>query len=84
MGVNSANSYSYQNLASVIFNPFLIAISMVFGIWGGHLAGIQEIGLSRLYFRNSNVYATILYGMHFQNSCICILIATIPAFLAIK
>ncbi|MDO5614663.1 MAG: ABC transporter permease, partial [Cruoricaptor ignavus] len=40
MGVNSANFLIFPKiLASVVFNPLLIALSIVVGIWGGYIAG---------------------------------------------
>ena len=41
MGVNSPNFLILPKIiASVIFNPLLIAISIAVGIWGGYIAGI--------------------------------------------
>ena len=88
MGVNSANFFDFTKiLASVIFNPLLIAISMVFGIWGGHLAGIAtwESGLELIIFLNSNVYATILYLYAFLKTAVLhFLLLPSQLFFAIK
>lgn len=44
MGVNSPNFLILPKIfASVVFNPLLIAISIVFGIWGGHLPKACEV-----------------------------------------
>lgn len=84
MGVNSANFLILPKiLASVIFNPLLIAISMVFGIWGGHLAGIATGNWSRAdYIAGIQMYMPQFYIWYafLKTAVFAFLIATIPAF----
>lgn len=76
MGVNSANLLILPKiLACIIFNPLLIALSMVVGIGGGYAAG-ELTGnwiRFRFYHRNPNVYANTIFLLRFyKNCCICI------------
>lgn len=84
MGVNSPNHLILPKIcASMIFNPFLIAISIVFGIWGGYLAGLatgswQEadyITGIQMYMPNFYVWYAFLKTIVFA-----FLIASIPAY----
>ena len=88
MGVNSANFLILPKiLASVIFNPLLIAISMVFGIWGGHLAGIATGNWSRAdYITGIQMYMPPFYIWYafLKTAVFAFLIATIPAFFGYK
>ncbi len=74
-------------LASVIFNPLLIAISMVFGIWGGHLAGIATGNWSKAdYITGIQMYMPPFYIWYafLKTAVFAFLIATIPAFFGYK
>ena len=84
MGVNSPNFLILPKiLASVIFNPLLIAISIVFGIWGGYLAGLATGNWSKAdYITGIQMYMPqhfIWYAL-FKTAVFAFLIATIPAF----
>lgn len=84
MGVNSANFLILPKiLASVIFNPLLIAISIVFGTWGGHLAGIATGNWSKAdYITGIQMYMPPFYIWYafFKTAVFAFLIATIPAY----
>ena len=88
MGVNSANFLILPKiLASVIFNPLLIAISMVFGTWGGHLAGIATGNWSKAdYITGIQMYMPTFYIWYafLKTAVFAFLIATIPAFFGYK
>jgi phospholipid/cholesterol/gamma-HCH transport system permease protein len=84
MGVNSPNFLIFPKIiASLIFNPLLIALSIVFGIWGGYIAGIVTgnwttneyiMGIQR-YTPNLFYYYCFIKTFFFA-----FLIATIPAY----
>jgi phospholipid/cholesterol/gamma-HCH transport system permease protein len=59
MGVNSPNFLIFLKLLPVLFLILFIAISIVFGIGGGYIAGILTGNWTdkRLYCGYSNVYA---------------------------
>lgn len=84
MGVNSANFLILPKiLASVIFNPLLIAISIVFGIWGGYLAGMATENWTRAdYITGIQMYMPPHYIWYafFKTVVFAFLIATIPAY----
>ncbi|HAV02409.1 ABC transporter permease [Chryseobacterium salipaludis] len=84
MGVNSPNFLILPKiLASVIFNPLLIAISIVFGIWGGYLAGIATGSWSKAdYITGIQMYmpAYFIWYAFFKTAAFAFLIATIPAY----
>ncbi len=84
MGVNSANFLVLPKiLASVIFNPLLIAISIVFGIWGGYLAGVATGNWSQAdYITGIQMYMPTYYIWYafFKTAVFAFLIATIPAY----
>lgn len=84
MGVNSANFLILPKiLASVIFNPLLIAISIVFGIWGGYLAGIATGNWATAdYIRGIQMYmpSYFIWYAFFKTAVFAFLIATIPAY----
>jgi phospholipid/cholesterol/gamma-HCH transport system permease protein len=88
MGVNSANFLILPKiLASVIFNPLLIAISMVFGIWGGHLAGIATGNWSRAdYITGIQMYMPPFYIWYafLKTAVFAFLLLPSQLFLAIK
>lgn len=84
MGVNSSNFLILPKiLASVIFNPLLIAISIVFGIIGGYFAGIltgnwttaDYITGIRMYMPNLFVYYAFAKTIVFA-----FVIATVPSY----
>lgn len=84
MGVNSPNFLILPKiLASVIFNPLLIAISIVFGIWGGYLAGLATGSWSKAdYITGIQMYMPqhFIWYAFFKTAVFAFLIATIPAF----
>jgi phospholipid/cholesterol/gamma-HCH transport system permease protein len=83
MGVNSANLLILPKIiASVIFNPLLIAISIVFGIWGGYSRNWnRKLVCCRLHYRHTNVHANAFYMVCvFKTAVFAFLIATIPAY----
>lgn len=84
MGVNSPNFLILPKiLASVIFNPLLIAISIVFGILGGYFAGMltgnwttaDYITGIRMYMPNLFVYYAFAKTIVFA-----FIIATVPSY----
>ena len=84
MGVNSPNFLILPKiLASVIFNPLLIAISIVFGIWGGYLAGIATGSWSKAdYITGIQMYMPqhFIWYAFLKTAAFAFLIATIPAY----
>lgn len=84
MGVNSPNFLILPKiLASVIFNPLLIAISIVFGIWGGYLAGTATGSWSKAdYITGIQMYMPqhFIWYAFFKTAAFAFLIATIPAY----
>lgn len=84
MGVNSASFLILPKiLACVIFNPLLIAISMVIGLFGGYLAGVFTN-----YWTESNYITGIqmdfptffIWYALMKTAVFAFLIATIPAY----
>lgn len=84
MGVNSPNFLILPKIfASVVFNPLLIAISIVFGIWGGYLAGIATGSWSKAdYIVGIQMYMPqhFIWYAFFKTAVFAFLIATIPAY----
>ena len=84
MGVNSPNFLILPKiLASVIFNPLLIAISIVFGIWGGYLAGQATGSWSKAdYITGIQMYmpSHFIWYAFLKTAVFAFLIATIPAY----
>jgi phospholipid/cholesterol/gamma-HCH transport system permease protein len=84
MGVNSPNFLILPKIiASVIFNPLLIAISIVFGIWGGYLAGIATGSWSKAdYITGIQMYMPqhFIWYAFFKTTAFAFLIASIPAY----
>ena len=84
MGVNSPNFLILPKiLASVIFNPLLIAISIVFGIWGGYLAGQATGSWSKAdYITGIQMYMPqhFIWYAFFKTAMFAFLIATIPSY----
>ena len=84
MGVNSPNFLILPKIfASVIFNPLLIAISIVFGIWGGYLAGTATGSWSKAdYITGIQMYMPqhFIWYAFFKTAAFAFLIATIPAY----
>ena len=84
MGVNSPNFLILPKiLASVIFNPLLIAISIVFVIWGGYLAGLATGSWSKAdYITGIQMYMPqhFIWYAFFKTAAFAFLIATIPAY----
>lgn len=84
MGVNSPNFLILPKiLASVIFNPLLIAISIVFGIWGGYLAGLGTGSWSKAdYITGIQMYmpSHFIWYAFLKTAVFAFLIATIPAY----
>ena len=70
-------------LACVIFNPLLIAISIVFGVYGGYLAGIfTEAWTETEYITGIQMFFPTFFVVYaFMKTIVfAFLIATIPAF----
>lgn len=84
MGVNSPNFLIFPKIiASVIFNPLLIAISIVFGILGGYIAGILTGNwTSADYITGIQRYMpTLFYYYAFIKTIVfAFIIATVPAY----
>ncbi len=84
MGVNSPNFLIFPKiLASMIFNPLLIAISIAFGIWGGYLAGTATGSWSKAdYITGIQMYMPnhFIWYAFFKTVVFAFLIATIPAY----
>jgi phospholipid/cholesterol/gamma-HCH transport system permease protein len=84
MGVNSPNFLIFPKIvACVIFNPLLIAISIVFGIGGGYIAGILTgnwttndyiVGI-QMYMPNLFIYYAFTKTIVFA-----FIIATVPSY----
>lgn len=84
MGVNSPNFLILPKIiACLIFNPLLIAISIVFGIGGGYLAGILTGSWSKAdYINGIQMYMPNLFVIYaFAKTIVfAFLIASIPAY----
>jgi phospholipid/cholesterol/gamma-HCH transport system permease protein len=84
MGVNSPNFLILPKiLASVIFNPLLIAISILFGVWGGYLAGVFTQNWTNAdYITGIQMYTPNLFYYYAlaKTEIFAFLIATIPAY----
>ena len=84
MGINSPNFLILPKiLACVIFNPLLIAISIVFGVYGGYLAGIfTEAWTEAEYITGIQMFFPTFFVIYaFMKTIVfAFLIATIPAF----
>ncbi len=84
MGVNSANFLILPKIfASVIFNPLLIAISMVVGIWGGYMAGVLTGNWTNAeYISGIQMYMPSLFYKYafIKTAVFAFIIATVPAF----
>ena len=84
MGVNTPNFLILPKiLASVIFNPLLIAISIVFGIWGGYLAGLATGSWSAAdYITGIQMFMPthFVWYAFFKTAVFAFLIATVPAY----
>ncbi|ASE63085.1 ABC transporter permease [Chryseobacterium indologenes] len=84
MGVNSPNFLIFPKIiACVLFNPLLIAISIVFGIGGGYIAGILTgnwtendyiVGI-QMYMPNLFTYYAFVKTIVFA-----FIIATVPSY----
>lgn len=84
MGVNSANYLIMPKvLACVIFNPILIAISMVVGIMGGYLAGMTTGNWTTAEFTTGiQMYMPNLffYYAFIKTTVFAFIIASVPAY----
>ncbi|MCT3898739.1 ABC transporter permease [Elizabethkingia anophelis] len=84
MGVNSPNFLILPKIvASVVFNPLLIAISIVFGIVGGYWAGeLTENWTQAEYITGIQMYMPtyFIWYAFFKTAVFAFLIATIPAY----
>ena len=76
MGVNSANFLIFPKiLACIIFNPLLIAISIVVGVFGGYLAGVFTGSWTESNYitGGSDGFSYFLYLVCFyENGCFCV------------
>ncbi|MDV4005025.1 ABC transporter permease [Elizabethkingia anophelis] len=84
MGVNSPNFLILPKIvASVVFNPLLIAISIVFGIVGGYWAGELTGNWTQTeYITGIQMYMPtyFIWYAFFKTAVFAFLIATIPAY----
>ncbi|SEF76106.1 phospholipid/cholesterol/gamma-HCH transport system permease protein [Halpernia humi] len=84
MGVNSPNFLILPKiLASIIFNPLLIAISIVFGIYGGYLAGIATGSWSKAdYITGVQMYMPthFIWYAFLKTAVFAFIIATVPSY----
>ncbi|TXF76180.1 MlaE family ABC transporter permease [Chryseobacterium sp.] len=84
MGVNSPNFLILPKIiACLIFNPLLIAISIVFGIGGGYLAGMLTGSWSKAdYINGIQMFMPNLFVIYaFAKTIVfAFLIASIPAY----
>lgn len=84
MGVNSPNFLILPKiLASIIFNPLLIAISIVFGIYGGYLTGVATGKWSEAdYITGIQMYMPIqfIWYAFFKTVVFAFIIATVPSY----
>jgi phospholipid/cholesterol/gamma-HCH transport system permease protein len=84
MGVNSPNFLILPKIiASVLFNPLLIAISIVFGIVGGYWDGELTGNWTQAdYITGIQMYmpAYFIWYAFFKTAVFAFLIATIPAY----
>ena len=84
MGVNSSNFLILPKiLACVIFNPLLIALSIVVGVYGGYLAGqITGNWTSADYISGIQMYMpNLFYTYAFVKTVVfAFIIATVPAY----
>ncbi len=84
MGVNSPNFLILPKIvASVIFNPLLIAISIVFGIYGGYLAGKATGNWSDAdYITGIQMYMPtyFIWYAFLKTIVFAFIIATVPAY----
>lgn len=84
MGVNSPNFLILPKIvASVIFNPILIAISIVVGIWGGYIAGVATGNWTKAdYITGVQMYMPtyFIWYAFLKTAVFAFLIATIPAY----
>ncbi|AQX04512.1 ABC transporter permease [Elizabethkingia meningoseptica] len=84
MGVNSPNFLILPKVvASILFNPLLIAISIVFGIVGGYWAGELTGNWTRAeYITGIQMYMPtyFIWYAFFKTAVFAFLIATIPAY----
>lgn len=84
MGVNSSNFLILPKvIACCIFNPLLIAISIVFGIGGGYMAGIITGNWTEAdYITGIQMYMPnlFIYYAFIKTTVFAFLIATIPSY----
>lgn len=84
MGVNSANFLILPKIfACVIFNPLLIAVSIVFGILGGYFAGeLTSNWTSAEYIAGIQRYMPNLfyYYAFIKTAVFAFIIATVPSY----
>lgn len=84
MGVNSPNFLILPKIvASVVFNPLLIAISIVVGIWGGYVAGMATGNWTKAdYITGIQMYmpSYFIWYAFLKTAAFAFLIATIPAY----
>jgi len=84
MGVNSPNFLILPKIvASVVFNPILIAISIVVGIWGGYIAGWATGSWTTAdYITGIQMYmpSYFIWYAFLKTAVFAFLIATIPAY----
>ena len=84
MGVNSANFLILPKiLACVIFNPLLIALSIVVSIMGGYLAGMVTGNWTTTEFTiglQMNMRTLFIWYAFIKTAVFAFIIATVPAY----
>ena len=84
MGVNSPNFLILPKvIACVVFNPILIAISIVIGIYGGYVAGIVTDNWSKAdYITGLQMYMPdfFIWYAFLKTAVFAFFIATVPAY----
>lgn len=83
MGINSLNYLIYPKIIALLFYPFLIAIMMFIGIFGGYLASVYGHLLSSEQFieglRDTFTPYHVVYAF-IKTAVFGILLATIPSY----
>jgi phospholipid/cholesterol/gamma-HCH transport system permease protein len=83
MGVNSLNYLVFPKIIAMCFYPFVIALAMFLGIWGGYIAGVfgglvsadEFIGGLQMEFIPFHITYAFIKTMVYA-----FLLATIPSF----
>ena len=83
MGINSLNYLVFPKIVALLFYPFVIAISMFLGIFGGWLAGVYGGFTSSTAFieglQDSFIPFQLVYA-YIKTFVFALLLATIPSY----